>query len=224
MTTPEGTPLPGPVRQIGFVVRDLDSALAAWVSAGVGPWFVVREHAQTALYRGQPCALVISVALANSGDLQVELIHQHDDTPSIFTEFLDSGREGFHQLAWWPSDFDAAVAAAEAAGWPSSGRRGEDTMTRFAYVEPPAGGPAADLRDHGTHRAHRRDGHLHPRSRDRLGRKRSDPHDRLGHGIASHRVGQHSRHERHHPRCGSPSCVDHVGRIGDHRQGVRPDS
>jgi catechol 2,3-dioxygenase-like lactoylglutathione lyase family enzyme len=136
-------PLPGPIRQIGYVVRDLDAALADWLALGVGPWFVVREHAQQVLYRGEPCEVTISIALANSGDLQVELIHQHGDTPSIFTEFLDSGREGFHQFAWWVKDFDAAVAAAAAAGWPVVWcDASANPVTRFAYVEPPAGGPA----------------------------------------------------------------------------------
>jgi catechol 2,3-dioxygenase-like lactoylglutathione lyase family enzyme len=137
-------PLPGPIRQIGYVVRDLDSALAGWVAMGIGPWFVVREHTQQVVYRGEPCEVTISIALANSGELQVELIHQHGDTPSIFTEFLAGGREGFHQLAWWVDDLDSAVAAAEAEGWPVVWRNVEShgaPSTRFAYVEPP-GGPA----------------------------------------------------------------------------------
>ena len=135
-------PLPGPVREIGYVVRDLEAALAQWVALGVGPWFVVREHTQQVSYRGAPCEVTISLALANSGELQIELIHQHGDTPSIFTEFLDSGREGFHQLAWWADDFDTAVAKAQAAGWPVVWHGGDAGTTRFAYVEPPAGGPA----------------------------------------------------------------------------------
>jgi hypothetical protein len=136
-------PLPGPIRQVGYVVRDLDRAMADWLALGVGPWFVVREYTQRAIYRGAQCQVTISVALANSAELQVELIFQHDDTPSIFTEFLDSGREGFHQLAWWVTDFDASMAAAEAAGWPVVWSGAPDSQTRFAYVEPPAGGPAA---------------------------------------------------------------------------------
>jgi hypothetical protein len=135
-------PFSGPIRQIGYVVGDLEQALAEWIALGVGPWFVVREYVQQVTYRGEPCEITISIALANSGDLQVELIHQHGETPSIFTEFLDSGREGLHQLTWWPDDFDAAVAAAEAAGWPVVWSGGDETTTRFAYVEPPAGGPA----------------------------------------------------------------------------------
>jgi Glyoxalase/Bleomycin resistance protein/Dioxygenase superfamily len=135
-------PLPGPIRQIGYVVRDLESALADWLALGVGPWFVVREHTQKVVYRGEPCEVTISIAMANSGDLQIELIHQHGNRPSIYTEFLDSGREGFHQFAWWTTDFDAAVASAEAAGWPVVWSGGASATTSFAYVEAPAGGPA----------------------------------------------------------------------------------
>jgi hypothetical protein len=34
-------PLPGPVRQIGYVVHDFDAAWASWLAAGVGPWYVL---------------------------------------------------------------------------------------------------------------------------------------------------------------------------------------
>jgi catechol 2,3-dioxygenase-like lactoylglutathione lyase family enzyme len=129
--------LPGPIRQIGYVVTDLDQALASWVELGVGPWFVIRGMPQRVLYRGEPCEITLSLAMANSGDLQVELIHQEDDTPSIFTEFLAGGRDGFHQLAYWAEDFDATMQAVAAAGWPVVWCGGEDVGTRFAYVEPP---------------------------------------------------------------------------------------
>lgn len=130
--------LPGPARQIGFVVRDIDAAIASWVAMGIGPWFVLRDLTLKTVYRGQPCQVVQSMALANSGDLQIELIQQHCDTPSIFTEFLDSRGEGFHQLAWWVDDFDGAVAAAEAAGFPVVWA-GAEGGTSYAYVEPSSG-------------------------------------------------------------------------------------
>jgi hypothetical protein len=131
--------LPGVVRQIGYVVADFDRALASWVELGVGPWFVLRRLPQQVLYRGQPCAVTLSVGFASSGDLQIEVIHQHDGTPSIFTEFLASGRDGFHQLAWWADDFESALSNAEAAGWPVVWSGGNDGSARFAYLEPPAG-------------------------------------------------------------------------------------
>ncbi|MBX7434990.1 VOC family protein [Mycobacterium sp. Y57] len=137
-----GPVLPGVIRQVGYVVTDLDASLAGWVGLGVGPWYVIRALPQRVTYRGRPCELTISIALANSGDLQLELIQQLDDTPSIFTEFLDSGGQGFHQLAYWTADFDASMAKVQTAGWPVVWSGGADVGTRFAYVEPP-GSPAA---------------------------------------------------------------------------------
>jgi hypothetical protein len=119
------SPLPGEIRQIGYVVRDFDEALATWIGLGVGPWFVIRALPHRASYRGEPCAVTLSIAFANSGDMQIELIHQHDDTPSIYT----------NQLAWWAADFDAAMAAAQSIGWPVVWSGGEELGTRFAYLE-----------------------------------------------------------------------------------------
>jgi glyoxalase/bleomycin resistance protein/dioxygenase superfamily protein len=129
------TPLPGPIRQIGYVVTDLDTALAGWLELGIGPWFVIRGLRQRALYRGVPCEITLSLALANSGDMQIEVIQQQDPTSSIFTEFLAAGRQGFHQLAYWTEDFAATMQAVDVAGWPVVWSGGEDIGTRFAYVE-----------------------------------------------------------------------------------------
>jgi Glyoxalase/Bleomycin resistance protein/Dioxygenase superfamily len=134
-------PFPGPVRQIGYVVNDFDAAVASWLELGVGPWYVMRGLTQRVSYRGEPCRVKLSLGLANTGDMQVEVIAQDDATPSIYREFLDSGREGFHQLAWWVTDFESAVCNAEAAGWPVVWSGGHAEGVRYAYVEP-AGGPA----------------------------------------------------------------------------------
>ncbi|WP_018634786.1 VOC family protein [Parafrankia elaeagni] len=131
--------LPGVVRQNGYVVRDIDQAIASWLSLGIGPWYVLRERPQAGVYRGQPCEVTVSVAFANSGDLQLELIQQHGDEPSIYSEFLASGREGYHQLAFWASDFGATMDSVAAAGWPVVWSGGGDGATRYAYFEPPAG-------------------------------------------------------------------------------------
>ena len=136
------TVLPGPIRQIGYIVTDLDQAIANWLELGVGPWFVMRELTLSVDYRGERCQITQSLALTNSGELQIELIQQEDTTPSIFTEFLNSHGEGFHQFAYWTDDFDATMRAVGAAGWPAVWSGGEDVGTRFAYVEPP-GSPAA---------------------------------------------------------------------------------
>ena len=90
-----------------------------------------------ARYRGEPCETTLSLALSNSGELQVELIQQQDDTPSIFTEFLAANGPGYHQLAYWAEDFDATMKAVEDVGWPVVWSGGEGLGVRFAYVEPP---------------------------------------------------------------------------------------
>jgi catechol 2,3-dioxygenase-like lactoylglutathione lyase family enzyme len=131
------TVLTGPIRQIGYVVTDLDRALAGWIELGIGPWLVMRALPMHVLYRGEPCEIALSLALSNSGELQIELIQQEDDTPSIFTEFLTAHGPGFHQLAYWTEDFEATMKAVEAAGWPVVWSGGEGFGVRFAYVEPP---------------------------------------------------------------------------------------
>jgi hypothetical protein len=133
------SPFPGPVRQVGYVVNDFDRAVASWLEVGVGPFYVLRALTQRVLYRGQPCKVRLSLGLANTGDMQVEVITPEDATPSIYSEFLSSGREGFHQFAWWVTDFDTAVGNAEAAGWPVVWSGGEAEGVRYAYVEPAGG-------------------------------------------------------------------------------------
>ncbi len=136
------TVVPGPVRQMGYVVTDLDQAMAGWLELGVGPWFVMRGMALQADYRGEPCEITLSLAFANSGEMQIELIQQMDASPSIFTEFLASHGPGLHQLAYWATDFAATMDAIERAGWPVVWSGGEGYGVRFAYVEPP-NAPAA---------------------------------------------------------------------------------
>jgi hypothetical protein len=127
--------LEGPIRQIGYIVPDLDAAMESWCAMGVGPWFTMRNLEQKdCRYRGELSEPTISLALANSGPMQIELIQQHDDTPSIYREFVDAKTEGYHQLAWWVSDFDAMMEKAAGAGWPIvwSGEAGD---VKFVYFE-----------------------------------------------------------------------------------------
>jgi hypothetical protein len=132
---PVGTVLTGPVRQIGYVVTDLDAAIADALAVGIGPWFTVRDMPQEDVaYRGAPCRPVLSLAFANSGDMQVEIIQQTGGTPSIYTEFIEAGGDGYNQLAWWVDDFAAMEARADAAGW-TQVYGGDAGGARFAYYE-----------------------------------------------------------------------------------------
>lgn len=132
--------LPGTVRQIGYVVAHLDQAIDAWLGLGVGPWYVVRDLPQRGAYRGERCEVTLSIAFANSGDLQIELIQQSDDTPSIYTEVVRCRPNGSHHLAWWADDFNSALSSAVDARWPVvwSGDD-EGASVRFAYLAPSSG-------------------------------------------------------------------------------------
>lgn len=142
--------LPGGIRQNGYIVADLRASLRPWIELGVGPWFTLDHLQQTVDYRGTEAGVEISVAFAQAGELQVELIEQHDDSPSAYREFLDSGRQGFHHLAWWAPDYDATMAAAAGAGWSVLQTGDGGGAAHYAYFDPPVGsgagpggGPAA---------------------------------------------------------------------------------
>jgi hypothetical protein len=96
----------GNIAQIGYVVRDIDAAMKHWVALGVGPWFYTdRVETDYFRYRGVESEMQMSVALANSGDVQLELIQQRNDAPSMYMDFLNSGHEGAQHIAYWPDDF-----------------------------------------------------------------------------------------------------------------------
>lgn len=106
------------VRQLAYVVRDLDAALKYWVDVlKVGPFFLF-EHCPLLdqKYHGKPSNVDVTLALGNSGALQIELIYQHNDEPSVYKEFLDAGRVGVHHFGLMPEDYAAACAQYRALG------------------------------------------------------------------------------------------------------------
>ena len=131
----------GGARQVGFVVHDIEKAMAHWHGVlGVGPWFYKEAVGTTEFrYFGQPSALPeLSIALANSGDLQIELIQQRNAAPSLYLDSLARAGEGAQHLAYWSEDrFDAMVAQLLGSGYVEGhggrmGRRG-----RFGYFVHP---------------------------------------------------------------------------------------
>jgi hypothetical protein len=130
----------GPLRQLGFVVNDIDSALKHWIDVvGVGPFFFVEDQPlNDFVFRGKSSAPRFSVALAHSGSAQIELIQQHNDEPSAFREFADRGLEGLQHVAYWTTDFDRYVEESKNRGLVElqSGRSGSGAPDeRFVYYE-----------------------------------------------------------------------------------------
>ena len=95
------------LRQLAYVVRDLDASLKYWTEVlKVGPFFKF-EHCplENQRYRGNPGNVDVTLCLGNSGDVQIELIYQHNDAPSVYKEFLDAGKEGVHHFGMMPVDY-----------------------------------------------------------------------------------------------------------------------
>jgi hypothetical protein len=127
----------GQVRQNGYVVRDIAAEMRHWSEVlGVGPWFYAeRVPVQNFRYKGEPSPIEVSVALANSGPLQIELLQQRNDAPSMYKAFMDAGHLGLQHIAYWTESFDEDLARATATGL-KVGMSGEvGAKGRYAYFE-----------------------------------------------------------------------------------------
>jgi hypothetical protein len=56
----------------------------------------------------------ISIALANSGDVQLELIQQRCNTPTMYRDFLAAENEGMQHWSSWPENYDEIYHVASA--------------------------------------------------------------------------------------------------------------
>jgi hypothetical protein len=123
--------------QLGYIVRDITSAMDAWVAQGIGPWFYF-ENIETDYFRhrGVDSAMTMSAAIANSGAMQIELIQPRNDAPSLYKEFLDSGHEGFQHVSYWTTRYQALYDQALSLGY-VVGHEGSigGEQGRFAYLE-----------------------------------------------------------------------------------------
>ncbi len=108
----------GTVMQMAYVPADFDAALAFWTKTmGVGPFFAL-DHVQLEdmKYRGAPAQIDFSMVIGYWGDIQIELIRQHNDAPSIYKAWRDEGREGLHHVCILVDDMAAARAVCAQAG------------------------------------------------------------------------------------------------------------
>jgi hypothetical protein len=105
--------------QMCWVVPDIDAAMAQWArTAGVGPFFYFgKVPFVDPIYRGKPGADIdFTAAIAQAGDVQIELVCQKDNTPSIWRDVVPAGQSGFHHAALYCQDYDATLAAYAAEG------------------------------------------------------------------------------------------------------------
>ena len=131
------------VRQLAYVVTDMDAALTYWTETlKVGPFFLF-EHCplKDQVYRGKPGNVDVDIALGNSGALQIELIRQRNDAGSVYKEFLDAGRVGVHHFGLMPEDYKATCTQYKALGHEAAfewhGRRRRSRVFRHGRYHRP---------------------------------------------------------------------------------------
>jgi catechol 2,3-dioxygenase-like lactoylglutathione lyase family enzyme len=126
----------GGIRQNGYVVSDLDAAIGYWTTVlGVGPFYRL-DHAPLDYftYQGEPSTPDLNIAVANSGDLQIELVHQLNDAPSPYRHYaLSTGGAGLHHVSGWTESFDSDLARLKGVGLLPDCEGSLAGAARFAY-------------------------------------------------------------------------------------------
>lgn len=108
----------GPVSQLAFVPADFDASLRFWTETmGAGPFFMMSHiKADQTKYLGQAAAIDFSAAVGYWGDIMIELIQQHDATPSIYSTWREQGLDGLHHVLIAVDDMQEALEVCEQAG------------------------------------------------------------------------------------------------------------
>jgi len=104
----------------------------------IGPFALCREITPLAgsRYRGEPTdEVIMNVAFAYIDDLQLELIQQVNDTPSMYREAIDGRGYGQHHYGFCIEDFDDAYARAVAVDFVAVVDAGVPGVARMSYVE-----------------------------------------------------------------------------------------
>lgn len=104
-----------PVNQVGFVVRDLDAAIALYEPL-FGTFQKMDALDMEWDYRGRPETSSLKLAMCQSGEVEIELIEWvSGGTPH--KEFLDAGREGMHHLRFIVDNVEEKMAQAAQFGY-----------------------------------------------------------------------------------------------------------
>lgn len=104
--------------QLGFVVDDLLGQASRWVEVhGVGPFFVMPRFQVPCTYRGNRTEIDMQIAVSQAGPVEIELIKQYCDRPSVYRDVFGESGSGFHQLCTATRDYDGKKAHYESLGY-----------------------------------------------------------------------------------------------------------
>jgi hypothetical protein len=109
----------GQIVQTAYVVKDIKAAINWWIQDGkVGPWFLLDSFTGAEQrYRDEPTTADVSIAMAFTGHMMIELIQPRDKKRSVYKETIDQRGYGFHHLGIAVSDVEAERAAYAKRGY-----------------------------------------------------------------------------------------------------------
>ena len=123
--------------QLCWVVPDIQAAMASWTrSAGVGPFFFFENVTfENGRYRGRPAQMAQhQAAIAQAGDLQIELVCQDNEDRGVFRDTHRRGEFGLHHMALICDDYEAERDAYLEAG-AELAFEGRTGTSRTAWVD-----------------------------------------------------------------------------------------
>jgi hypothetical protein len=137
-----GQPIGG-IIQIAYTVADIEAATLSYAQdLRLGPWFLRGPlQARKPVYRGQPQDLRLSIAIAYSGHMMIELIQQHDDQPSVYREQIQKQGYGFHHWGVASDRFDEDIRSYQTRGFELVFTDETPAGTRVAYFDAKRGWP-----------------------------------------------------------------------------------
>ncbi len=107
--------------QLGFVVDDLLDTARRWVDVfGVGPFHIMPRVKNACRYRGNDATIDIHIGVAQAGPVQIELIQDYTDGPSVFSDLRDrhgSNKSGFHQVSTVTRNYDGKTSHYQTLGY-----------------------------------------------------------------------------------------------------------
>src|SRR5262245_23998577 len=107
-----------------------------------GLWFLRGPiHARKPIYRGVRQDLRLSIAIAYSGHMMIELIQQHDDQPSVYRESFEKNGYGFHHWGIASDRYDDDFASYLKRGFEPIFTDETPVATRVAYFDAKRGWP-----------------------------------------------------------------------------------
>jgi len=107
------------VIQSAFITDNIEQSMADMTRLlNIGPWFLFENFELGDLhFRDQPADFQVTLALANSGHTQFELIMPLDDKPSPYREARQQSGWGFHHYGLSTPDFDASCEMLAGRGY-----------------------------------------------------------------------------------------------------------